>query len=191
VINVSSIGPSLRKAYYSDYGVEQTDVAAPGGDRREFYGTPLYNVPRETRILAPYPKNVGIAAGWIDPTTGDVTPAADGFVLRDGDAYYQYLQGTSMAAPHAVGVAALIIARYGHPDLRSGGVTMRPARVERILKRTATPHACPAQEPFTYPDPDLDASYNATCAGTPEFNGFYGYGIVNALDAVRSGRRGR
>jgi lantibiotic leader peptide-processing serine protease len=183
VINVSSIGPSLRKAYYSNYGVEQTDVAAPGGDSREFYGTSRYRVPRETEILAPYPKNVGIAAGNIDPTTGDITPKADGFVLRDGDAYYQYLQGTSMASPHAVGVAALIIARYGHDDPSHGGVTIRPARVERILERTATSHACPAQEPFTYPG--QDAAYNATCVGTPEFNGFYGYGIVNALDAAR------
>jgi len=33
------------------------------------------------------------------------------------------------------------------------------------------------------------ASYNAYCDGTPEFNGFYGSGIVDALEAV-SGPRG-
>ena len=32
VIGVTSVGPSKRKAYYSDYGVEQADVSAPGGD---------------------------------------------------------------------------------------------------------------------------------------------------------------
>jgi hypothetical protein len=66
---------------------------------------------------------------------------------------------------------------------------MRPDRVERILKRTATDVACPAQEPFTYPwagTPPED--YTATCEGTPQFNGFYGEGIVDALAAV-SGRR--
>ena len=32
VLSVSSTGPSLRKAYYSDYGNGYVDVAAPGGD---------------------------------------------------------------------------------------------------------------------------------------------------------------
>ena len=32
VIGVTAVGPSGRKAYYSNYGVEQADVAAPGGD---------------------------------------------------------------------------------------------------------------------------------------------------------------
>ena len=35
VIGVTSVGPSKRKAYYSDYGVEQADVSAPGGDSRD------------------------------------------------------------------------------------------------------------------------------------------------------------
>ena len=30
VIGVTSVGPSKRKAYYSDYGIEQTDLSAPG-----------------------------------------------------------------------------------------------------------------------------------------------------------------
>ena len=42
------------------------------------------------------------------------------FVVRDCQggtcAYYQYLQGTSMASPHAVGVAALIISQFGKRD---------------------------------------------------------------------------
>ena len=186
VINVSSIGRSLRKAFYSNYGVEQTDVAAPGGDSRDFYGTPLYRVPSATEILAPYPKNVALANGDIDDQ-GNVEPDSQPFVLKDTKggktAYYQYLQGTSMASPHAVGVAALIIARHGVRDFRNGGVTMRPAKVERRLERTATPHACPAQEPFTYPGEPPEE--NATCEGTLAFNGFYGHGIVNALRAAK------
>jgi hypothetical protein len=36
---------------------------------------------------------------------------------------------------------------------------------------------------FTYPDPDLTPDYTAICEGTPENNGFYGEGIVDALAA--------
>jgi len=190
VIGVTSVGPSKRKAYYSDYGVEQADVAAPGGDTRD---TPDGSRKIENAILAAYPYEVGIredrapADGLpdIDPVTGEPTTPA---VIKQGGAYYQYIQGTSMASPHAVGVAALIVAEYGHRDPRNGGVTLRPDRVEQILKRTATDVACPAQEPFTYPwagTPPED--YTATCEGTPQFNGFYGEGIVDALAAVSRG----
>jgi subtilisin family serine protease len=78
----------------------------------------------------------------IDPVSGEPTSPA---VIKQGGAYYQYIQGTSMASPHAVGVAALIVAQYGQRDRRNGGLTLRPDRVERILKGTATDTACPAQ----------------------------------------------
>ena len=192
VIGVTSVGPSKRKAYYSDYGREQADVAAPGGDSRD---TPDGSRRIENTILAAYPYEVGINEDRegdgkpdIDPVTGDPTSPA---VIKQGGAYYQYIQGTSMAAPHAVGVAALIVAEYGERDRRNGGVTMRPDRVERVLRGTATDTACPAQNPFTYPwsptAPPED--YTATCEGSPRFNGFYGDGIVDALAAVRGGKR--
>ena len=189
VIGVTSVGPSKRKAYYSDYGVEQADVAAPGGDTRD---TPDGSRRIQNAILAAYPYGVGIRQDRepdgkpdIDPVTGEPTSPA---VIRQGGAYYQWIQGTSMAAPHATGVAALIVAEYGQRDRRHGGLTLRPDRVERILERTATDTACPAQNPFTYPG--LSAVYNAVCQGTPDVNGFYGEGIVDALAAVR-GQRGR
>jgi len=192
VIGVTSVGPSKRKAYYSDYGREQADVSAPGGDSRD---TPDGSRRIENTILAAYPYGVGITEDRegdgkpdIDPVTGDPTSPA---VIKQGGAYYQYIQGTSMAAPHAVGVAALIVAEYGERDRRNGGVTMRPDRVERVLRGTATDTACPAQNPFTYPwsptAPPED--YTATCEGSPRFNGFYGDGIVDALAAVRGGKR--
>ena len=53
VINVSSIGPGLRKAFYSNYGTERTDVAAPGGDSRTYYGTARYTRPRAPRCSRP------------------------------------------------------------------------------------------------------------------------------------------
>jgi hypothetical protein len=39
--------------------------------------------------------------------------------------------------------------------------------------------------------PSNPGTYDATCVGTPEFNGFYGDGIVNALAASKSGGGGR
>ena len=180
VISVSSVGPSGRKAYYSNYGTEQTDVSAPGGDYRDFPGTDQYRTP-ENLILAPYPAGVAAAVGDIDangdPTTPFVLKSCKGSVCG----YYQYLQGTSMAAPHAVGVAALIISKYGNRD--SGGVTADPGLVEFVLRATATRTACPT--PATYVYPLLPADYTATCVGTKAYNGFYGSGVVNALSAIK------
>jgi hypothetical protein len=92
-----------------------------------------------------------------------------------------------MAAPHATGVAAVVVGARGHRDRRRGGLKMSPRSVERTLKGTARDHACPRPRTFTYPDPDLDETYTATCEGSREFNGFYGHGIVDALAAA--GRR--
>ena len=83
-------------------------------------------------------------------------------------AFYRFMAGSSMAAAHASGVAALIVSRYG--DLRHGDATMRPGRVRAYLQQTATPVACP-------PDP-------TACQGDEASNGFYGHGIVDALAAV-------
>jgi subtilisin family serine protease len=204
VLSVSSVGPVNlgsspypRKAYYSNYGVEQTTVAAPGGDSREFFGTPQYSAP-ENRILAPYPLNVAQACGEVNANgvpTGQTTcgipglPRATPIVRNCAQgvcALYQWLQGTSMASPHATGVAAIIVAQRGRRDPVHGGLTFAPDRLESILRRTATDTPCPLQEPFTYPG-FPGPPFDAVCEGTPAFNGFYGDGIVNALAASRGG----
>jgi lantibiotic leader peptide-processing serine protease len=99
-------------------------------------------------------------------------------------AYYQLIQGTSMASPHAAGVAALIVSRYGAPDTLHGGLTMAPASVESVLADTASKHACPEPRLVDYTIVGRPASWNAFCGGGVGFNDFYGHGIVNALKAV-------
>ncbi len=177
VIGVTSTGPSGRKAYYSDYGVEQADVAAPGGDYRDGPGTDPQRL-----ILAPYPASLAEANGDLND---DGTPN-NPFVVRDCKgrrcAYYQYLQGTSMASPHAVGVAALAVSEYGIKT-RGGGLTLDPATTEQALRRGAVDTPCP--EPRTFVYPDRPAFYTATCEGPAEDNGFFGDGIVNALRTVQ------
>jgi hypothetical protein len=181
VLAINAIGPTTRKADYSNYGVEQSTVAAPGGFFRDDPWTPadqLAGIPN--LILAAYPENVAREFGEIDPDGTPNTP----FVLRDCRgktcAYYQYLQGTSMASPHAVGVLALIVGAHKH------GRKLSPDAAQRILQESATNHACPTPRLHSYADKLRPPDFDALCVGTPQFNGFYGHGIADALRAVRA-----
>jgi subtilisin family serine protease len=189
VISVSAVGPSKRKAFYSNYGTEQTDVSAPGGDSRDT-GTGLTNP--VNRVLSSYPE----AALYeectqtptlcqIDTTTGEPLPGSQVIRSRqDPHVYWRYLQGTSMASPHTVGVAALIVAQYGKRDNREGGLKLDPDKVEQILRKTATDTPCPNPRLFDYPEPASGDQYTAFCDGPASDNGFYGDGIVSAVAAV-------
>ena len=184
VLAISSTGPTTRKAYYSNYGTEQTDVAAPGGD---YYDSADNTGDPRNLVLAAYPAALAELNGDLNPDGTPNTP----FVVRDclgtTCAYYQYLQGTSMASPHAVGVAALIVSRFGKVDKVHGGLTLAPDRTRAILFSTAVPHACPQPRLFEYTRIRADGSVGmeeAFCAGPIQDNGFYGHGIVNAYAAV-------
>ncbi|SDL11876.1 Subtilase family protein [Nonomuraea maritima] len=176
VISVAAVGPTGRKAIYSDYGLEQTDVAAPGGDSLDGPG----GASPTRGILAAAPEHVLRAAGRIDASGKPRGPD----VVRDctggSCSYYQYLEGTSMAAPHATGVAAILISRFGKPG--KGGLNLAPATVENLLFRTAAPRSCPSPRNFVYRSYGRNVTHD--CRGGTDDNGFYGHGIVDAWKAA-------
>jgi lantibiotic leader peptide-processing serine protease len=182
VINVSAVGPSGTKAEYSNYGFGDIEIAAPGGWFRDYVGTPQFQSPGNL-ILSSYPLQAAIEQGLADPKGNPV----DGFSIKycdDGKCgFYTYSHGTSMASPHVVGVAALIIQERGK-STGQGGRALDPATVARVLLRTADDHACPAGGVEDYTDEGLTPDWNATCQGTTGNNGLYGEGIVDAEDAV-------
>ena len=188
VISVSAVGPSLRKADYSNYGLEQTDLSAPGGWRRDGFGTPSYRSV-SNQILSSWP--TALARAELS-ASGANLPADLVEHCNDAGqcAFYKYLQGTSMAAPHVSGVAALIVSRFGRLDRARPdvvGFTLEPAVVEAILNSTARDHPCPAEGALSYADEERPAEYFARCEGTETRNGFYGEGIVDASVVISMG----
>ncbi|GGW18608.1 S8 family peptidase [Streptomyces capoamus] len=101
------------------------------------------------------------------------TPSKNGRILSTmPNNQYGFLQGTSMASPHVAAVAALL--KSAHPYAT-------PAQLRALLKAEADNPGCPA-EPY---DGNGDGVVDATCVGGKRVNGFYGFGVVNALRAVR------
>jgi subtilisin family serine protease len=94
--------------------------------------------------------------------------AAGGCVLSTIPGGYGYACGTSMAAPHASGVAALLA------STRPGA---GPHELAALLRQQADPLPCPGH----YGDS------LAECIGGTD-NGFYGHGLVDALGAVSGPR---
>jgi subtilisin family serine protease len=157
VVVVTATGAQNLLTWYSTYG-NVTDVTAPGGSR---FQTPTFD-PNRGRVLSTY-----------SSTAGDLAAeAALGRLVQDANGnYYAWLNGTSMAAPHAVGVAALI--RAAHPG-------MPQAAVVAALRAGATHMPCPAAL-----DPGVeffDAPVQV-CKGGTGSNNFYGAGLVDALAA--------
>ncbi|MDI1336340.1 MAG: S8 family serine peptidase [Lacunisphaera sp.] len=102
--------PLDNLASYSNYGQSRISFAAPGGD-----------------FIYPGSDN-SVVAGILRPTwVFDMVFAPSNRVGNSNR--YSWAAGTSMAAPHASGVAAIIIGR-------SGG-KMKPAAVEAALRASA------------------------------------------------------
>ncbi|MEU5220536.1 S8 family serine peptidase [Streptomyces sp. NPDC020807] len=99
-------------------------------------------------------------------------PAVNGRILSTTvNGGYNYKAGTSMASPHAAGVLALL--KSSHPKAS-------PAALKALLAAQADERAC--TNPY---DIDGNGTVDAVCEGGKQKNGFYGAGLVDALDAVK------
>jgi subtilisin family serine protease len=151
VVGVTGIGPSGELSFFSTYGAGVSDVTAPSGSSGQ--------------AANPFGR---VLAAW--SSTGPPIGLAGRDVQDAGGAVYAWVQGTSMAAPHAAGVAALI--RSAHPDMPAGAV-------QATLQNTAMPKDCPTAA-------EMDPLGKQTCTGGSGYNSFYGKGLVDALAAGSS-----
>jgi subtilisin family serine protease len=159
VIGVTANGNRYLKSYYSSYGVGSADVIAPGGDRRLQVTAAAPN----GRVLSTFPAALN-PGGPLAVFDCSVSPCAS----------YFYLQGTSMASPHAAGVAALIA---------SQGITS-PGTIAAKLQNTADPIDCPPDLSIYSFFPSVNNGAPQVCQGGLGYNSFNGHGQVNALSAV-------
>ncbi|MFF9020581.1 S8 family peptidase [Streptomyces eurythermus] len=112
-----------------------------------------------------------IAAPGGDQYQPPQAPATSGLILGTlPGGKWGYMAGTSMATPHVAGVAALIKSTHPHAPV---------AAVKALLYAEAT--ATPCTNPY---DINGDGKVDAVCEGTKNRNGFYGWGVADALAAV-------
>ena len=115
VIGVGAVGPSTMKADYSNWGTEQTDVAAPGGYFRDFFGTPQLPDRREP-VLSAYPAVAREPRTASSTRTARRTPRSSSATARAAPARTtSTCRAPRWPSPHAVGVAALIVSRPRGP----------------------------------------------------------------------------
>ena len=124
VVGVSALGPngwaknpnqSLNPSYYTNFGTSMVDFAAPGGDFLAYPGNDLCTIV----ITRPC---------WV----------FDG-VFSTSKNGWAWAQGTSMASPHAAGVAALIISETGNSN---------PAFVKAEMRKRALDGGKPGRDDF-------------------------------------------
>jgi len=133
VISVSAVNLNLQKATYSNFG-SFVDVAAPGGDT---------------------------SADLNGDDFGDGVLSTLG--NEQGEFFYRFYQGTSMAAPHVAGLLALMLSV--NPDLT-------PTDIDQLLAGT-------------HPDTTARITQDLGAAGRDDI---YGHGLIDAAQAVVAAR---
>jgi subtilisin family serine protease len=145
VICVSSVGPTLatsvnldEPAYYTNFGKNSVDIAAPGGNADAANGFTPSRWPWTAPAPSPFTGND--VASWIwaycakqklvivknaDGINGDLFLTA----CIAGNRIFPYI-GTSQAAPHVAGLAALLIAENGKGN---------PQQIKRLIQKSADP----------------------------------------------------
>lgn len=109
VVTISAMAPDWKKAYYTNRG-EWIKLMCPGGDLH-------------------YP------GGQIYSTSVQKKVDDEGTILA-AQSYYEFMQGTSMACPHASGVTGLIVSKYGGPGFTNADCkrrllsALRPADID-------------------------------------------------------------
>jgi subtilisin family serine protease len=144
-VTVSATGVNTLASYSNVGG--PVDVTAPGGDAGQLPSS----VFGRGRILA----------GWSSTDATGTWEALAGVnrAVVSGGGRYVWISGTSMASPHAAGVAALI--RQMNPGMPQGSVAA-------LIRSSATPLACPEGWP---------ANDERQCTGGLGNTSFFGKGM--------------
>lgn len=153
VATITSIGPQKRLAFYSSFGNSKVDVTAPGG--------------ASDQAPNPYGRVLNVWSAFAPPLSTSLRRFVEECQTVGGTpvcAFYGWIQGTSMSAPHAAGTAALI--RAAHPG-------MPPLAVIAGMQNTALPMYCPVD----------DERCSGSGGGERPQTNFYGNGLTDALAA--------
>ncbi len=133
VICVSATGPETFggspdvPAYYTNFGRSAINVAAPGGNASNTLSVWPWGTDNVSWVWSMCPKNL-----LINPATPSVRPCASGGSVNA-------LIGTSQAAPHVAGLAALLVAELGKDN---------PAQVKARIQQSADDLGQPGTDPY-------------------------------------------
>jgi subtilisin family serine protease len=161
---VASTGPSGERAYYSNYGVH-VDIAAPGGDwcDTKFSQWGFGDFADCIQSLEYWE-----SYEYVD--TNQILSTLNAGAQTPGEPSYAWYQGTSMAAPHVSGVAALVLSV--NPGLSAD-------QLEEVLQGSAS-----AFGDIEYEGYYLDRVREKDDMSCNLHEYMCGSGIVNAHDAL-------